>query len=245
MVIWLFAGGGESELGQRDEAAGIVKFLERVFPGVLFERKLPVRPRSGPRPGCALGHTGSSLARELRRKIEESLKRRETCGAVLVVDDLDCHDPLARAESFLQAVLRAVQNVPGTTAPPVVTGFASPELEAWVLADWNNSLARHSDFRARHEGMRHWLATDGGVDFGNLERFSHLDVEKNSCKEKMSEILCEASRRVNQGEDSCYSKAHHTAELLSMVDPGVVARNCGLYFAPMVARLNKLIGEAA
>ena len=44
MVVWLFAGGGESEV------RGLVPFLEKNFAGCTFERKTPIRQKPGPKP---------------------------------------------------------------------------------------------------------------------------------------------------------------------------------------------------
>lgn len=48
MVVWLFAGGGESEID------GLVPFLRKHFPHCHFERITPARIKRGPKPGKKL-----------------------------------------------------------------------------------------------------------------------------------------------------------------------------------------------
>jgi len=38
-------------------------------------------------------------------------------------------------------------------------GFAAPELEAWIIADWDNTIAKLRDFRQSHLAMQWWLST--------------------------------------------------------------------------------------
>jgi hypothetical protein len=49
LVIWLFAGGGEAELGEREGSIkGMVYFFEKHFPDFIFERITPVRSKRPP-----------------------------------------------------------------------------------------------------------------------------------------------------------------------------------------------------
>jgi len=68
-----------------------------------------------------------------------------------------------------------------------------PEIEAWIIADWNNSIAKHPDFRGRHERMRWWLSTQRKVSFENPESFSEYDSKRDCCREKLSDDLIESS----------------------------------------------------
>ena len=45
VVVWVFAGGGESEV------RGLIPFLEQNFSNCKFERKTPARQKPGPKPG--------------------------------------------------------------------------------------------------------------------------------------------------------------------------------------------------
>jgi len=153
LVVWLFAGGGEAEV------RGLVPFLKKHFGTYCrFDRKTPVKYKPAGKPGKEApshGKTGTSLVKEVRKRLREALKNEGSCHAVLVVDDLDC-SPLDKAKEPLRKV---VDQCVDTESIPVCIDFAAPELEAWLIADWENTLQGHPDFRSRAQPMRYQLST--------------------------------------------------------------------------------------
>ena len=220
MVVWLFAGGGEAE------ARGLIPFLEKHFVLCTFQRKTPIRRKPGPKPnkieaGHGYGRTGRSLAHELQRQLKAALVRQESCDLILVIDDLDCHDAQHQEQRFLQAI----NSILSITNIERCIGFAAPELEAWLVADWNNTIARDVDFRSNHEAMRWWLSQEKRVPFDAPETFSVYDQSKDSCQEKLSNEIINAA--MQQGRN--YSKAIHTPRLLEKIDPQIVQAKCPLF----------------
>lgn len=226
--MWVFAGGGESEV------RGLIPFLERNYEEHRFERKSPVRRKPGPRPSAEPGYgmTGKSLADQTGKLLLESLKRQGECNLILVIDDLDCHDPNARQQLLTSAVRRVVE----ASEIPYFIGFASPEIEAWIVADWSNTLAKDSDFHGCHQRMQHWLSTQRSVPFDNPESFSCFDPDIGSCRDKLSEVIVEAS--IECCDRVRYSKATHTARFLKQLSPDVVGGKC-LLFRQLHARLSQ------
>ncbi len=221
MVVWLFAGGGESEI------RGLVPFLRKHL-GCLVERKTPVRRKPGPRParGRAVqngyGYTGKSLEQQIARRLRAALMKKGHCDLILVLDDLDCRDAVRQEMRFK----RAIDSVAGAKGISRCIGFAAPELEAWIIADWRNSVARDVDFRRHHQGMRWWLSHEKGVSFDAPETFSVYDERRDACADKLSDAIIQAAQvRGN----SRYSKALHTPRLLLTIDPQVVASKCPLF----------------
>ncbi len=227
MVVWLFAGGGEAEV------RGLVPFFQKHFTHCVFKRITPTRkkPRSvmdgGPQAGYghAYGRTGKALADEIAEKLDEALTfDRNGCDLILVLDDLDCHDVQTRRAMFEDAV----RSVPLAQEIPLCIGFAAPELEAWIIADWDGSLAKHPDFRARRDAMRHWLSTQRHVSFDDPESFSQYSHTKDACQEKLSEAIVEASM-LDESSPARYSKGEHTPVLLWDITPSTVAGRCPLF----------------
>ena len=216
MVVWVFAGGGESEV------RGLIPFLENSYKDYTFKRKSPVRRKPGPRPSeeSGYGRTGKSLAEQIDRLLLESLKGMENCDLILVIDDLDCHDPHDRRKMFGETI----RNVEGAAGIPNYVGFASPEIEAWIIADWDNTIAKDDDFRGCHQGMRHWLSAEKSVPFDSPESFSHFDPEKGSCHDKLSDAIVASSKHCSARAP--YSKATHTARFLRQISPEVVSGRC-------------------
>ncbi|MBF0510247.1 MAG: DUF4276 family protein [Deltaproteobacteria bacterium] len=236
MVVWLFAGGGESEI------EGLVPFLVDNFPGCKFERKTPVKSKPGPKVektgghghadlakskktgpkrdwGDGYGHTGRGLANQIKERLKSSLERGQLGDLILVIDDLDCRDSADQEKTFLEAISK----VPGAAAKPQCVGFAAPEIEAWIIADWDNTIARHPDFKGCHERMRYWLSTNE-VFFSNPESFSKINLEGDACENKLSEVIIESSKETNCKER--YRKGIHTPELIKKINPDTVSSKC-------------------
>jgi hypothetical protein len=154
VVVWVYSGGGEAEV------RGFFPFLDKTFPGCRFERKTPVRDKPGPKPNKAAsyGRTGKSLIHQIQQELPGALKAEPTnrCDLILVFDDLDCRD----SETQKIKILSEISKIPECADIEKFVGFAAPEIEAWIIADWNNSIAKHSDFRGRHKRMRWWLSTE-------------------------------------------------------------------------------------
>ncbi len=204
---------------------GLVPLLRRMGSEHTFERKSPIRRRHRPRPAQepGYGHTGVSLAQQMEKLLTESLRADDRCDLILVIDDLDCHDPKDRRELFD----RSIMNVDKATSIDRYVGFASPEIEAWIVADWDNSIARDPDFRGCHNQMRQWLSSQKDVSFDQPETFSSLDEDRGSCVDKLSDALVESS--VQCGARSPYSKGVHTARFLQTVSTDIVHSKCPLF----------------
>lgn len=224
MVVWLFAGGGEAEV------QGLVPFLEKWFGHCCrFDRKTPVKYKPAGKPGKkgpSHGKTGTSLVKEVRVRFLEALKKEGACSAVLIVDDLDCRPP----DKAKEPLRKVVDDCLGTSSVPVCIGFAAPELEAWLIADWDNAVRTHPDFRARASSMRHFLSATFKVPMSAPEDFGQWDEKTGSCRNKLSDALIEASVLAVQSQASAvFNKARHTPEMLQKVDPQSVAVKCPLF----------------
>ena len=223
MVVWVYSGGGEAEV------RGFFPFLEKTFPGCTFERKTPVRDKPGPKPNKAssYGRTGKSLIDQIKQELPLALKAEPNkCDLILVFDDLDCRD----SETQKSKILSEISKIPECADIEKLVGFAAPEIEAWIIADWNNSIAKNSDFRARHEWMRWWLSTQRKVSFDTPESFSEYDSKRDCCQEKLSDALIESSVQDEVDRDKArFSKGLHTPLLLREIDPNEVQKKCPLF----------------
>jgi hypothetical protein len=225
VVVWVFAGGGEAEV------RGLTQFLNKNFPGCQFIRKTPVRQKPGPKPNKALsyGRTGQSLIEQIKEELPNALKwEANKCDLILVFDDLDCRDPEIQKAKILQEISKIEE----CAEIEKFVGFAAPELEAWIIADWDNSLAKHPDFRGnkRHERMRWWLSTQKNIPFDRPESFSEYDSERDCCQEKLSEALIESSVQNEADRNNPrFSKGLHTPELIREINCDEVQRKCPLF----------------
>ncbi len=229
MVVWVFAGGGEAEV------AGLIPFLEKCFPQCLFERKTPARQKPGPkanRPNRGstggYGRTGDSLIAQINKELPIALRNEpKSCQLILVVDNLDCRELQSQQQRFLEAI----NLIPNCATMSKFVAFAAPELEAWIIADWHNSIAKYTKFRRRHEQMRWWLSQAGQVPFNDPESFSTYDPSRDSCQDKLSDLLILSTTRVAASniEQLPFSKKSDTPELLKMINPEFVSKKCPVF----------------
>lgn len=220
VTVWVCAGGGASEVN------GLLPFLRAGFRTAVFQRKTPYRIKPGPKPGVPqpqskfLGGTGNELAARITQQLRAALYRGETCDLILVIDDLDCHPANEREKLFLETIKAIIPQI------KTIIGFASPEIESWLIADWGNTFAKHMDFKSHHVSMRQWLIKEGHIPFDRPEQFSSLDVARDTCEEKLSSLLQEVAK-IKAGV--VYSKNSHTSSLLQKMQVQIVSKKCPLF----------------
>lgn len=100
------------------------------------------------------------------------------------MDDLDCHDPDSRRDLFEETI----QSVPEANSFHHLIGFASPEIEAWLIADWGHTFSTDYQLLNCHQLLRYRLGQNGVV-FHFPERFSQYDNDREACSNKLSELI--------------------------------------------------------
>jgi hypothetical protein len=225
VVIWVFSGGGYTEFG------GLIIFLERNFPPHRFIRKTPVRQKPGPKPRQEIqfhvfGQTGQALADQVKYFLSRS-DPEDDCEMILILDDLDCHDLNERAKMFLEEV-NGVETFANKTR---LVGFAKPEIEAWLVADWEGTFARNKDLCHHEENIRIKLKqayrelTEGG-DITDPENFSHYVEERDACQDKLSDTI---SQIVLDETGIHYSKSIHSSLLLRDARAEIISNRCPVF----------------
>jgi hypothetical protein len=193
-----------------------------------------------------------------RHSIEERLAKNTLCDAILIIDDLDCRrwngeicnlvdSPGFKEirnyyvrrvrESLDEAMQNLDENIRNRLSesgfePKIIIGFASPEIESWIIADWGN--CKHRDF-SQHQWlrMRNWLRDEAKVDFENPEIYGGFNEETGVCQCKISEKIVEASIQAqtieNDGELCEYNKRQHSSELLENISMNRIQGNCPIF----------------
>lgn len=199
-----------------------------------------------------------------RKSLEDLLLKDSLCDAILVIDDLDCRrwdgSVCNEIESpgFLQIHNHYVQQVTLSLDkaknpldewmknrldevqfnPKIIVGFASPEIESWIIADWEK--CHHRDFpKKQWDRMRRWLEHknrgDAQVDFKNPELYGGFNAQTGVCQVKLSEQIVEASTQaqISEGvpQPSRYNKARHSSDLLEKIFGQRVQEICPLFKA--------------
>lgn len=236
MVVWVFAGGGHTEL------KGLIIFLGRNFPEHRFIRYTPIKQKRGPKPGKslkdkALGKTGTDLAKQISHLLPVALQQ-DPCDLILILDDLDCRNEMDAVKIFEETV----GDIQEAMDINYFIGFAAPEVESWLIADWQNTFAVDYRFRSFHAGLRHRLSTAYNVSFDHPESFSEINPDTDACREKLSEIIIEAvqvkSEKLNRILPH-FSKREHSPELLMIAKAQIIQQKCPI-FSKLYHCLNKL-----
>lgn len=268
MRIGVFATAGYTEVG------GLKPFLHRLAPPETWTWCFPPISKPGPRPGAVPtpaafnGLTGEAL-------VEAALERlrryhRGALDAVLLVDDADCrfrcddcgrpcgHERYrevecrfedaqrSRAVEWHSRLVERVREAMAQPALPVVTLLASPEIEAWLVADWDRGFGAFLP-GPWADALRHWLDTRliGQGARGLIEGYG-AGLADGSCRHKLSADLqeqlavmaCPAGAREEQRPR--YSKAVDGGWMLARLDPAVVAQRCPRLAAPALRQLRAL-----
>ncbi len=248
--IDLFFTAGYTETG------GLQTFLERSLAATFehaefaLERRFPAVLKPGPKfslaePVAGAGASGRQLEDEMVRVVE-----RYGCDAdlVLFVDDADCRWCAREADrdAWRSALERRIQRAAGKPVP-LVTLMASPEVEAWFLADFDNGFATLSgqtrggqpqpppatvrDIQAAITTVTGRRAPAGTELFG-------CPAVNNACQRKLSAEL-QDTLLVPHGIR--YSKRLHGARMLRQLTLGPLKRHLTRTFAPDWARLEHAI----
>jgi hypothetical protein len=224
VVVWIFAGGGETEV------AGLIKFLQRLFPeNFVFERKTPFdSTKKGAKPNrkSTFGISNTSLIEAIHKYLPLAfLNEKYKPDLILVIDDLDCGDLDHQRQQFLDCIT----NIDKAKNIERYIAFAAPEMESWIIADWDHTLAKAEKFKARHQRMRHWLSTQKKVPFDQPESFGEYDPNKKSCKEKLSNLLIEASSQEIEDRGKEYKKSEDSPELLLRIEKEILVQKCRIF----------------
>lgn len=227
MIAWIFAGGGDAEMA-------IKPWLENHFPNATFLQKTPYRTKPAPRPGAPSREVqGGLTGKDLRSKIKFLWKNYSDSvkpDIIIVVDDTDCEVPSEEKEKHRENV----REILGSESQTCVTiALAVPELEAWILADWQSTFGKN------HKNCQIELRLaliKAGVDFDRLETFD-CHCGKHDYR-KISTTLAECFKLLC---GTNYSKAKDTPELLEQTDPERIAERCP-HFKEFWTELRNCIG---
>ncbi len=230
------------------ETGGMEEFLKKLLPTARWERCFPavikpapklrreraatgqVVPLAEPRRAEA-GLTGESLQKKMLGILRTwHVKRSDPYDAYLLIDDADCRfcleedgsrdAVLERWTTWQRGLQKRVQEELGRPVP-VVALLASPEVEAWLVADWEQSFQLHYPGMARELQRR----VKERIPQRGLESFG-CPQKDGACTQKLSEVLQE---EVQHG-GARFSKRDDAPYMLMRIRPERVATACSGLF---------------
>lgn len=251
MKIGYFCTSGHTEIG------GIKIFLEKINPSVQWIRCFPIaikyKLKEGRTKNTPIMDTNGSSHADLIGHMKQLFRDYcifEDYDGFLLIDDLDCRFQSTITEGiqlFEQEISKFIQRI--CSENKIIrkfnfyTLFASPEIEAWFISDWNESFLREYPevicYKV-HAKLKKEL-TDKYWD-DNIEKFGGKWIN-DSCKRKLSEIIQKIFEQVGIDENGViyrFNKGENGRSMLVRINPEKVALKCRICFLPAYNRLRVL-----
>lgn len=250
--VGYFCTGGHTETG------GIEQFLQKINPRVRWGKCLPatLKPPKFKRGLDARilarddeGDTGEAL---LNKMIERLQQHGFDYDYLLVIDDADCRFNEGSTETFESFHAKWQAKIDETLGRhvPFYVLFASPEVEGWLLADWDNSFKKEYPSRdypqVEHELFRYIQSDILGEQYReDIENFGGA-LLRGACTIKISTqiqnafVAEELGSILLQYPKLRYNKNSNGSSMLKRIDPERVAGKCRRYFAPTYRELSQL-----
>jgi hypothetical protein len=166
--------------------------------------------------------------------IVEKHHRTYHFDAYVLIDDADCRfcdrEPTEALLEFQQQLQEQVKTLLDRTIP-VICLLASPEIETWLVADWERSFAK--TYPTIERDLRQRLRTRWGS--GPLEGFG-CPRKDGSCSRKLSTELQEEVKMAG----GIYSKRIDGALMLMRIRPEQVEKQCTGLFRTSLQDLRRL-----
>ncbi len=256
--------------GGYTEAGGMQAFLEKINGKYEFKQYMPNKTKK--RKGDAKviqkelsGVTGEIFLRKVYDILENEKCRNEIsqCKAILLADDLDGRfhgwsneQVNAYKQTVIEKICQKLQK-----EMPVFFLYASPEIESWFVADWNNGFEAFitksgfvSDVEVKaKQFFAHSLKIyvqdnilkeycleieEYGFRNGKYYKLSDQLIEAVQTKVKESMIHIsgvnkEYLKQIQESRELYYSKKGRGEWMLKNINPEIVAQECKRYFRPV------------
>lgn len=193
------------------EAGVMQQFLRKINPNFEYKQYLPnktIKRKGMPKTidTAINGLTGEELLNKVYDIISKQKKDVAECSACIIEDDLDGRFnnwTTEQIHGYQQQITDNVCRLLGQIIPVIIM-YASPEIESWFMADWNNSFAyvygkssvvRDVDTKSRSFYVHHLKRY---IDEAVLKRYCNdlTDIEMFCSKEevyiKLSDLLISA-----------------------------------------------------
>lgn len=230
-------------------------FLRKLAPHVRWQRCFPAVSKPAPKLGRphavpSTEHSGTT-GQQLVERMLQCLQRHH-CGRacqldfVLLIDDADCRfantvDARAAWTDWETLLTRQVRECTERPTLGFYVLLASPEIETWLMADWENGFGRA--FPDIASSLRQHFATCvlSPLSWDRLEGYGGR-LLGGSCEHKLSRRIAESFdistdcqcrpplreriQRYPGDRPISYSKRIDGPAMLKHIDPSVVARRC-------------------
>lgn len=246
------------------ETGAMQEFLEKLNGNVKFIQHFP--NKSIKRKGMPKkldedmnGLTGEALINAVVSQLERyPLQPAEGYCAILVEDDTDNRFTGMTNDMISEYHVQAAERIKSAAGwdVPVIFLLASPEIEAWFIADWHNCF--DLVYRSMITGLsgncieyflnRFHLRVSSEIvnNVETIEDYPNKPGDYHKLSDVLINILADktswcAEQDVLDSRELYYSKKTHGVEMLRRLDANIVASKCRRFFAPAYTQIKHIL----
>lgn len=247
------------------EAGAMQCFFKKINENYEYKQFLPNKTKKRKGSPKAIndkisGLSGEKLLEKIYSIMEHHSEEVNLCRAVIIEDDLDGLFYNWEEEQIEEYISNIVKNIKSRLREdmPVFIMYASPEIESWFIADWengykylyqNSGVIKELDYNTREFFVHHlkdYIEKTILKEYKNdLESYGYI----NGIYVKLSEEIINAIQygvkeyikmvpRINKGlveaicnsQELYYSKKTHGDLMLRNIQPSIVSGKCTRYF---------------
>lgn len=251
------------------EAGAMQAFLRKINDNYDYKQYLPnktIKKKGMPRTisDKVSGLTGEALLRKVYEIIEKHPKEICQCSAIIIEDDLDgnFNDIDERNSSIREKICSIIkQDI------PVFILYASPEIEGWFIADWDNGFGYIYDasecvkdiesnaktFFTHHlrQYINEYILKEYKDD---IEHYGYFDSQYYKLSDELIKAIQndvkgyilalpntnqDFAKQIESSRDLYYSKKIHGDRMLRKLDPAGVANKCRYFFQPVYEEIRR------
>ncbi len=246
------------------EAGAMQFFLRKINNQFEYKQYLPnktIKKKGDPKSIKAdiSGLTGDTLLEKIYSILDKHKDEINTCKAILIEDDLDgrFHNwSDNKIKLYKETIVNKVREILVNQEMKVFLLFASPEAEAWFVADWGNGFKTlyESDFINDLEyaerqffvhQLKQYLDREVLKEYADdVEMYGYFDDEYLKLSDQIIQVIFEDikkyllehsdnliyAKKIASSRNLYYSKKLHGDRMMRTIEPKVLKEKCRHFF---------------
>lgn len=258
------------------EAGAMQFFLKKINSNFDYKQYLPnktIKKKGTPKMinSHINGLTGEDLLEKIYLIVSKHREEIGKCKAIIIEDDLDgrfCEYNSREIDSYKKNIVSKIHENLGKEIPVFIL-YASPEIESWFIADWENGfdylycnstiVKDVEDKKIKSffsHNLRNYINNKILKEYAeNIEEFGYfegkylklsnqiskaIDIDVKMYIKNMHSTDEETVRQIVESRDLYYSKRLHGDLMLRNISPEVIAEKCRKYFREPYYKLKEL-----
>lgn len=257
------------------EAGAMQSFLRKINDKFEYKQYLPnktIKKKGTPKNinKEISGLTGEKLLEKVYEILDKHKGEINYCQAVLIEDDLDgrFHNwPKDDIEVYKNTIISRVRNILGNQEMKVFILFASPEAEAWFIADWENGFKslyesnsindlEYSERQFFTHQLKQYIDREVLKEYANdIEMYGYFGDKYLKLSDQIIRVILEDiktylleyndnhtyAEKIANSRNLYYSKKLHGDRMMRKIVPNILKEKCKHFFEPTYLELNDFV----